>query len=129
MTPNSLGNLEKICVRRCENMVGIIQPAEGANPRAIAHSSLSELVLVDLQNLRSVYGRQELHCEKLTKIRVWNCGLLRLPVLQGVRGDNVIEIEGERKWWDDFRRQNPGIDICSVRFKEAPVPSEVSSSP
>ncbi|GAB4860944.1 hypothetical protein Ancab_036104 [Ancistrocladus abbreviatus] len=126
----SLGNLRKICVRRCRNMVGITQPAEEANPRIISHSSLVELVLFDLQSLQSVDDGQALHFKNLTRIGVWMCGLLCLPDLHGVRGDNVIEIEGEREWWDAFQQHNPGIfDGCPIRFKEVPAPPNVSSSP
>ncbi|GAB4830711.1 hypothetical protein Ancab_004744 [Ancistrocladus abbreviatus] len=127
---HSLGNLRKICVRRCRNMVGITQPAEVANPRIISHSSLVELVLFDLQSLQSVDDGQALHFKNLIRIKVWMCGLLRLPDLHGVRGDNVIEIEGEREWWDAFQQHNPGIfDGCPVRFKEVPAPPNMSSSP
>ncbi|GAB4830884.1 hypothetical protein Ancab_004910, partial [Ancistrocladus abbreviatus] len=127
---HSLRNLTKIRVRRCRNIVGITHPAEEANPRIISHSSLVELVLFDLQSLQSVHDGQALHFKKLTRIGVWMCGLLRLPDLHGVRGDNVIEIEGEREWWDAFQQHNPGIfDGCPIRFKEVPAPPNVSSSP
>ncbi|GAB4830693.1 hypothetical protein Ancab_004726, partial [Ancistrocladus abbreviatus] len=122
-----LQSLTKIRVRRCTNLVGITHPAEEANRSLISHSSLVELVLFDLQNLESVYDGQALHLKNLTRIRVWRCGRLRLPDLHKVRGDNVIEIEGERRWWDDVRQQNPHIDRCPIIFKEAPVPPEVSS--
>ncbi|GAB4860573.1 hypothetical protein Ancab_035733, partial [Ancistrocladus abbreviatus] len=107
----SLGSLRKICLRRCKNIVGIIQPAKEANPRAISHSSLFELVLVDLEKLENVWGGQELHCEKLTKIRVWNCGLFKLPKVLGVRGTSPIEIKGERRWWDRgaLQQGNPSV--------------------
>ncbi|GAB4861718.1 hypothetical protein Ancab_036971 [Ancistrocladus abbreviatus] len=59
---HSLGNLRKICVRRCRNMVGIIQSAEEANPKIISHPSLVELVLFDLKSLQHVHdgGRTKL---------------------------------------------------------------------
>ncbi|GAB4830890.1 hypothetical protein Ancab_004916 [Ancistrocladus abbreviatus] len=129
---HSLGSLEKICVRRCENMVGIIQPAEGENPRAISHSSLSELVLVDLEKLENVWGEQELHCENLAKIGVWNCGLLRLPKVCGVRGTSPIEIKGEISWWDGGAAQqgNPSVsEGHPVNFQVAEIPDELASSP
>ncbi|GAB4830698.1 hypothetical protein Ancab_004731, partial [Ancistrocladus abbreviatus] len=126
---HSLGNLRKVCVRRCRNIEGIIQPGEQANPIIISHSSLVELVLLDLQRLRSVGGRQTLHFKNLAKIKVWECPLLRLPQLPRVRDDNVIEIEGEKEWWDCVREQNPDIDGCRVGFREAPVPLELSSYP
>ncbi|GAB4830879.1 hypothetical protein Ancab_004905 [Ancistrocladus abbreviatus] len=127
---HSLGNLRKICVRRCRNMVGIIQPAEEANPGVISHPSLVELVLFDLKNLQRVHDGEVLNCENLTRIGVWRCRLLRLPELLGVRGENVIEIEGEREWQDAFQQHNPGFfDRCPVRFMEAPIPPEVSYSP
>ncbi|GAB4830880.1 hypothetical protein Ancab_004906 [Ancistrocladus abbreviatus] len=72
-----------------------------------------------------VHDGEVLNCENLTRIRVWRCGLLRLPELLGVRGDNVLEI-GEREWCDAFQQHNPGFfDRCPVRFMEAPVPPEV----
>ncbi|GAB4830707.1 hypothetical protein Ancab_004740 [Ancistrocladus abbreviatus] len=126
----SLGNLRKIRVKGCKNMVGIIQPAKEANSRVISHSSLVELVLFDLESLQCVHDGQVLHCANLTRIGVWKCGLLDLPELLGVRGNNIIEIEGEKKWWDAFQQRNLGIfNGCPVRFKEAPIPPEVSSSP
>ncbi|GAB4830696.1 hypothetical protein Ancab_004729 [Ancistrocladus abbreviatus] len=129
-TWHSLGNLRKICVRRCRNMVGIIQSAEEANPTIISHPSLVELVLFDLKSLQRVHDGEVLNCENLTRIRVWRCGLVCLPKLLVVSGNNVIEIEGERKWRDAFQQHNPGFfDKCPVRFIEAPVPPEVSSSP
>ncbi|GAB4830691.1 hypothetical protein Ancab_004724 [Ancistrocladus abbreviatus] len=126
---HSLGNLRKVCVRRCRNMVGIIQPAEEANPTIISHSSLVELVLFDLECLQRVHDGQVLHCENLTKIGVWECPLLRLPQLLGVKDDNEIQIQGEKEWWDYVRKQNPDIDGCRVGFREAPVPLELSSYP
>ncbi|GAB4830893.1 hypothetical protein Ancab_004919 [Ancistrocladus abbreviatus] len=123
---HSLGNLRKIRVRRCKNMVGIIQPAE-AKGTVISHSSLAELVLFDLKCLDSVCDRQVLNCKRLTRIEVWRCPLLGLPKLVGT---GPIEIKGEREWWDTFQQRNPGIfEGYPIRFKEAPVPPEVSSSP
>ncbi|GAB4830882.1 hypothetical protein Ancab_004908 [Ancistrocladus abbreviatus] len=80
---HSLGSLRKICVRRCKNMVGIIQPAKEANSRVISHSSLAELVLFGLENLESLYDRQALYCKNLTRIGVWKCRILSLPRLLG----------------------------------------------
>ncbi|GAB4830703.1 hypothetical protein Ancab_004736 [Ancistrocladus abbreviatus] len=78
----------------------------------------------------SVDDRQALHFKNLTRIGVWMCGLLHLPDHHGVRDDNVIEIKGEREWWDAFQQHNPGIfDGCLVRFKEVLTPPNVSSSP
>ncbi|GAB4830888.1 hypothetical protein Ancab_004914 [Ancistrocladus abbreviatus] len=123
----SLGNLRKILVRRCENMVGIIQPAKEAKRTVISHSSLAELVLFDLKCLKTVCDEQVLNCEKLTRIEVWGCLPLNLPKLVGT---GPIEIKGEREWWDAFQQRNPGIfEGYSIRFKEALLPPEVSSSP
>ncbi|GAB4830886.1 hypothetical protein Ancab_004912 [Ancistrocladus abbreviatus] len=55
---HSLGNLRKIRVRRCKNMVGIIQPPQEAKVAVISHSSLVELVLFDLKCLESVCDGQ-----------------------------------------------------------------------
>ncbi|GAB4830688.1 hypothetical protein Ancab_004721, partial [Ancistrocladus abbreviatus] len=101
-------------------------------PRAISHSSLSELVLVELKKLENVCGGQELHCEKLTKIGVWNCGLLRLPKVLGVRGTSPIEIKGEIRWWDGgaVQQGNPGVsEGHPVNFQVAEIPDELASSP
>ncbi|GAB4830701.1 hypothetical protein Ancab_004734 [Ancistrocladus abbreviatus] len=122
-----LGNLRKIRVRRCENMVGIIQPTKEVKRTVISHSSLAELVLFDLKCLQRVCDEQVLNCEKLTRIEVWGCLLLNLPKLVGT---GPIEIKGEREWWDAFQQRNPGIfEGYSIRFKEALLPPEVSSSP
>ncbi|GAB4830685.1 hypothetical protein Ancab_004718 [Ancistrocladus abbreviatus] len=48
----------------------------------------------------------------------------------GLEAESRIEIKGEREWWDAFQQRNPGIfEGCPIRFQDAPVPPEVSSSP
>ncbi|GAB4830713.1 hypothetical protein Ancab_004746 [Ancistrocladus abbreviatus] len=67
--------------------------------------NLRKLVLFDLESLQCVHDGQVLPCEHLTKIKVWECLLLRLPQLLGVSNDNVIEIEEKRNGGIMFERR------------------------
>ncbi|GAB4830708.1 hypothetical protein Ancab_004741 [Ancistrocladus abbreviatus] len=107
----SLGNLRKIRVRSCKNMVGIIQPAKEAKPTVISHSSLAELVLFDLKCLESVWDG------KYSIVR--NSPESKLPKLVGT---GPIEIKGDREWQNAVEQGNPGI-------LQASEPPELSSTP
>ncbi|GAB4830705.1 hypothetical protein Ancab_004738 [Ancistrocladus abbreviatus] len=89
-------------------------------------------MLHSLRNLRKIHVRR---CRNMVGIirpapEAKRTVISHSSLAKMLIGTGPFEIKGEREWWDAFQQHNPCIfEGYHIRFKEAPVPPEVSSSP
>ncbi|XP_010665534.1 probable disease resistance protein At4g27220 isoform X1 [Beta vulgaris subsp. vulgaris] len=133
-----LQNLEKIYVRQCWSIVGIIKPAEKSNtdnPHAVPSCRLlkiQELVLINLPKLKSICpDQQELDWPAFRRFSVWNCKKLKTLPLVVSKATTMIKLRGRSFKLDDshnFEREEADMPENIVSFVSMEKP-ELSPQP
>ncbi|XP_021719661.1 probable disease resistance protein At4g27220 [Chenopodium quinoa] len=121
-----LRSLEKIFIRKCWSLLGIIKST--ANSSTDSHTIVScclpeiqELVLIDLLQLESIYADgQALEWPAFRRFSVWNCDKLKsLPSVICKSGENPRKIK--------FRGNSNLDDTSNLEIEEADVPEDIVS--
>ncbi|CAO2842554.1 unnamed protein product [Amaranthus hypochondriacus] len=122
----SLKSLQKICVKRCEKMKSILQPAAEANPSSITIPELRSFILYDLPNLESICHGEVLNCPSLLGFDVWNCKRLKLPKVLLGRNIGILEIKGDKEWLEKVKEDSSSSN-STLKYNETSAPAELST--
>uniref|UniRef100_A0A803M206 Uncharacterized protein n=1 Tax=Chenopodium quinoa TaxID=63459 RepID=A0A803M206_CHEQI len=123
---HSLQSLEKIFVKHCSALLGIIKPTANSSTDSPTIVScclpeIQELVLIDLLQLKSIYADgQALEWPAFRRFSVWNCDKLKsLP--------SVVSRFGEGPRIIKFRGNSNLDDTSNLEIEEADVPEDIIS--
>ncbi|KAK1272153.1 Disease resistance protein [Acorus gramineus] len=110
-TIKGLPKLEELRVERCEEMVEIIGFSGDIEEERDIVSSLKKLVLVELSSLRRICKEdlKMMRWSSLERLEVSNCPRLKALPLQGDKQSNLMELRGQREWWEKLEWRDRGV--------------------
>ncbi|MED6187572.1 hypothetical protein PIB30_077749 [Stylosanthes scabra] len=109
--------LETLQVRNCNSIVELVKGGQGVSVEMDLFPHLTFLKLSFLVRLKSIYnGALPFHSLKF--IMVVGCDHLRKLPLNSSSKDTLIQITGEREWWNNLEWDDPSTgDSLDSKFK------------